>query len=71
MTHMAHFIAKWFTYHAVRWDDRPNVPGGKLEHRIAACLAMRPTWAAPHIAADGTKTWGQLAAANPAGGKKK
>ena len=31
MTHMAHFIAKYFTYHAVRWDDRPNLPGGKLD----------------------------------------
>jgi nitrate reductase gamma subunit len=71
MTHMAHFIAKWFTYHAVRWDDRPLVRGDKLEHRIAACLAMRPTWAAPHIAADGTKTWARLATTNPVEGKKK
>ncbi len=23
-THMAHFVAKYFTYHTVRWDDTPN-----------------------------------------------
>jgi len=71
LTHMSHFIAKYFTYHAVRWDDRPNVAGGRLEHRIAACLAMRPTWAARHVGADGTRTWVDLALANPSEGAKK
>lgn len=67
LTHMSHFIAKYFTYHAVRWDDRPNVAGGRLEHRIAACLAMRPTWSARHFGADRMKTWGDIALADPTG----
>ena len=65
-THMAHFIAKYFTYHRVRWDDRPNVRGGTIESRVAGHLARRPTWSAAHIGADGEKTWAQLATANPA-----
>ncbi len=65
MTHMSHFIAKYFTYHKVRWDDLPAAGNVRLEHRIAACLAMRPTWAAKHVGADGTKTWAQIAMAGP------
>ncbi len=71
LTHMSHFIVKYFTYHAVRWDDRPNIAGGKLEHRIAACLALRPTWSASHIAGDGAKTWRDIAFADPTRGGKK
>jgi nitrate reductase gamma subunit len=65
MTHMAHFIAKYFTYHAVRWDERSNVPGGTIEKRMAEYLMYRPTWAAPHMGAGG-RTWAEIAAANPA-----
>ncbi len=66
LTHMSHFIAKYFTYHAVRWDVRPNRKGGKLESRVAEYLTYRPTWSAAHIGADGKKSWAQIAAANPA-----
>lgn len=65
-THMAHFIAKYFTYHAVRWDDRQNVRGGSLEARLAEYLTYRPTWAGPHIAADGKRSWAEIVAINPA-----
>jgi nitrate reductase gamma subunit len=65
LTHMSHFIAKYFTYHAVRWDDVPNRRGGKLEARLAEYLTYRPTWAAAHIGADGRKTWAQIATDNP------
>ena len=65
-THMAHFIAKYFTYHAVRWDDRANLRGGRVEAKVAEQLAYKPTWAAAHIGADGHKTWAEIAAANPA-----
>lgn len=67
LTHMSHFIAKYFTYHAVRWDDRPIVSGRRLEHHIAACLAMRPTWVAKHLGADGTRTWADIAMADATG----
>ncbi len=71
MTHMSHFIAKYFTYHAVRWDDRPNRRGGVFEKRIAEYLTYRPRWAAPHIGADGVRTWADIALTNPARGGKK
>ena len=64
-THMAHFIAKYFTYHSVRWDDALKQPGGKLERKMAEYLTYRPTWSAPHIGADGEKTWAEIAAAAP------
>jgi nitrate reductase gamma subunit len=64
-THMAHFIAKYFTYHSVRWDDRLHTPGGELERKLAEYLTYRPTWAAAHIGADGRKTWLDIARANP------
>ena len=49
-THMSHFIAKYFTYHDVRWDDRPNVRGGSIESTVAEYLTYRPTWSAAHVA---------------------
>jgi len=67
MTHMAHFIAKYFTYHSVRWDERAAAAGGTLEKRMAEYLMYRPTWSAPHVAADG-RTWAKIATANPAKG---
>jgi nitrate reductase gamma subunit len=71
MTHMAHFIGKYFTYHAVRWDDRPNFDGTRLERKVAEYLTYRPTWAAPHVGADGAKSWADLAVSNPVQGGKK
>jgi nitrate reductase gamma subunit len=65
-THMSHFIAKYFTYHAVRWNDRPNLRGGSLESTIAKCLTYRPTWAAAHVGADGKKNWAEIVTINPA-----
>jgi len=70
LTHMSHFVAKYFTYHAVRWDDAPATDGRALARRIAACLAMRPTWSAPHVGADGAKTWLDVATADPGEGTK-
>jgi len=60
-THMAHFIAKYFTYHAVRWDDALKLPGGKLERQMAEYLTYRPTWSAPHVGADGATPWAEIA----------
>ncbi len=71
MTHMSHFIAKYFTYHAVRWDDRPSRQGSALQKRMAEYLTYRPRWAAPHVGADGARTWADIALANPARGGKK
>lgn len=70
-THMSHFIAKYFTYHAVRWDDAANIDGSALQKKMAEYLTYRPTWSARHIGADGTKTWVDLAVASPPVEKKK
>lgn len=62
LTHMSHFFTKWFMYHDVRWSDEPLEIGGKIERQVGRALGLRPTWAAPHIdAADGTKTWVDVA----------
>ncbi len=66
LTHMSHFIGKYFTYHSIRWDDQPSVGNEKLRRRIAEYLTYRPTWAARHIGADGARTWAEIATTNPA-----
>ncbi|MFC1628460.1 respiratory nitrate reductase subunit gamma [Gemmatimonadota bacterium] len=64
-TQMMHFVAKYFTYHEVRWDDKPLEVGGKMEAEIQELLQQTVTWAAPHIGADGKKNWVDIATASP------
>lgn len=66
LTHMAHYVGKWFTYHAVRWDDAPLADRSSVMAAIAAQLAWRPTWSAAHIGADGKRSWADVASSNPA-----
>ena len=66
LTHMSHFVGKWFTYHAVRWDDAPLADRSQVMAAIAAQLAWRPTWSAAHVQADGRRTWAEVASSNPA-----
>lgn len=56
-THMSHFIGKYFAYHSIRWSDEPNLAGGKQEKEIQELLSRPVTWSAPHINADGKKSW--------------
>jgi hypothetical protein len=60
-TQMMHFVAKYFTYHEVRWDDEPVTPGSKLDRELKELLAQPVSWAAPHVRADGKKTWVDIA----------
>jgi len=46
---MSHFVAKYFLYHSVRWNDEPNPRGSKIEARIAQLLQQKVGWAGPHI----------------------
>jgi hypothetical protein len=46
---MSHFVAKYFLYHAVRWNDEPNPRGSKIEKRIADLLQEKVDWKGPHI----------------------
>jgi len=56
LTHMSHFVGKYFAYHSIRWADEPNLPGGKQEKVIHEMLNQPVSWSAPHIKGDGTKT---------------
>jgi len=58
---MMHFVAKYFTYHQVRWDDAPLEAGGAIEREVKELLQQPVTWAAPHLAADGKKNWVDIA----------
>jgi nitrate reductase gamma subunit len=66
MTHMSHYVGKWFTYHAVRWDDTPLADRRRVMAAIAAQLSWRPTWSADHMGADGKRSWADVASSNPA-----
>jgi nitrate reductase gamma subunit len=55
-TRMVHFFAKYFTYHEVRWNDRPREPDGAMDRALAAALDFGVTWSAPHVGTGGTWT---------------
>jgi nitrate reductase gamma subunit len=57
-THMAHYIAKYFTYHCVRWDDARRTES--MEIRIAQCLAYHPTWSAAHVGGETKNSWAEI-----------
>ena len=61
LTHMSHFVGKYFAYHAIRWSDKPNLAGGSEEKTIQELLSRPLTWAAPHIRGDGKKSWAEVA----------
>ena len=58
---MMHFVAKYFTYHQVRWDDRPLEPGGAIEREVEELLQQPVSWGGPHVGADGHKNWVDIA----------
>lgn len=59
LTHMSHFIGKYFAYHGIRWNDTPNLRGSREEAEVNAMLKRPVTWAAAHIRGDGKKTWAE------------
>jgi len=65
LTHMSHMFMKFFFYHKIKWDDAPNLRGGGIEDDILKNLRLKPTWNAKHIAADGRKSWADLASSAP------
>ena len=54
---MMHFVAKYFTYHEIRWNDEPMEQGSKMENEVKELLSQPVSWAAPHLDADGKKNW--------------
>jgi nitrate reductase gamma subunit len=69
-THMTHMVNKYFMYHSVRWEDAPNLNGGKMQEKISKLLNQTVTWSAPHIGADGMKNWIAIASSMPGKEKK-
>jgi len=55
---MAHFVIKYFLYHAVRWNDEPL--NARMESKLRNLLAEKPHWSAAHTGTDGQKTWGEI-----------
>jgi nitrate reductase gamma subunit len=63
-TRMVHFFSKYFTYHDVRWDDRPRKTGSSLDRRLREALNYGIDWSAPHTRTG--KTWAEVATTLPA-----
>lgn len=52
---LIHFVAKYFTYHDIRWDDRPM--NSESEKKISSILEQPVTWKAAHINGGDTSNW--------------
>ena len=57
-TRMTHYVAKYFTYHKVLWDDEPNFGRTQTSQKVRELLNQTPDWSGSHIQAD--KSWAQL-----------
>jgi nitrate reductase gamma subunit len=55
LTRMSHFVAKYFLYHSIRWNDEPNPKGSAIEKHIAELLQQKVGWKASHISTG--KSW--------------
>ncbi len=69
LTHMSHFVGKYFAYHAIRWNDVPNLAGGSQEAKIRRMLEHKVSWSAAHIRGGGEKSWSDVAVEAPIGSK--
>jgi nitrate reductase gamma subunit len=65
----SHVLRLFFRYyHALRFDEVPNVRGGPIESRIKELLGKRVDWSASHIQSG--KTWAEVATQLPEEKKK-
>ena len=62
-TRMVHFFSKYFTYHEIRWDDRPREAGTALDRRLREALNFGVDWSAAHTRTG--KTWAEVATKLP------
>lgn len=58
LTDMIHFVAKYFTYHEIRWNDEPK--NEKMIEELNGLLDQPVSWSASHVKADGKKNWVDL-----------
>ena len=56
-TRMMHFVAKYFTFHAVLWDEAAPKPGSRLQKKIEKQGEYRISWSASHLRPG--ETWRQ------------
>ena len=59
-THMTHAYMKFFTFHAVRWDDTPVVHDPATARAMPGNFARPISWSAAHIGGDGHHTWSSV-----------
>ena len=62
-TRMTHYVAKFFTYHKVLWDDEPNMGSGETVKKVARRLNQSPNWSGTHIQSG--QSWAQIAKGMP------
>ena len=55
LTNMIHFVAKYFTYHEIRWDDEPQ--DTKMTKEIRGLMKQPVGWSSSHIRAEDKKNW--------------
>jgi len=63
-SYMTHFMAKYFTYHEIRWNDEPMGDNPAMQEKVKKLLGQTVSWSAPHIGADGRKNWVDVATAD-------
>lgn len=65
-TDMLHFITKYFTHHAVRWNDQPL--DEKMSRKLERLITEPINWTAPH--AGSGKSWAETASGEKGDGEK-
>ena len=68
LTDMAHFVAKYFTYHHVRWNDAPQ--DERMTGELRRLLTLPVGWSAMHVKTRGEKSWMDTTAGNMKNGEK-
>jgi nitrate reductase gamma subunit len=58
LSRMSHFVAKYFLYHSIRWNDERNERGSEIERKIIELLQQKVGWSAPHIQTG--ESWGEV-----------
>jgi nitrate reductase gamma subunit len=62
-TRMVHFFSKYFTYHDVRWDDKPVKAGDAMDRKLDAARNFGIAWSADHVRTG--KTWVEVVTTLP------
>ncbi len=57
-TSMVHFVAKYFMYHGVRWNDEPR--NADMERQSRDLLTRSLSWDGKHARVDGRRSWADV-----------